>query len=132
MESRNCPYCREEIKSDAVKCRHCGALTPPEKPNHGGLCPYCKEGVKEDAIRCKHCKSDLWPMGFLGPSPERTVMYLRRDPHGYLCYRLGQALDDLWQRYFDLLDSGHAGEANDLMARGIQPLLRAIGGLGCT
>lgn len=56
-DTRLCPYCKEEIKSEAVRCKHCGSSVAPEKPSHGGTCPYCKEPINEDAIKCKHCGS---------------------------------------------------------------------------
>jgi hypothetical protein len=58
-ETRDCPYCKEEIKSDAVKCKHCGSWVTPERPSHKGTCPYCKEQIHPEAIKCKHCGSDL-------------------------------------------------------------------------
>lgn len=58
-ETRECPYCKETIKDDAVKCKHCGSGVAPKKPSHGGICPYCKEEINTEAIRCKHCKSIL-------------------------------------------------------------------------
>jgi Double zinc ribbon len=58
-ETRQCPYCKELIKSEAVKCKHCGSAVSPERPSHGGSCPYCKEQVHPEAIKCKHCKSSL-------------------------------------------------------------------------
>jgi hypothetical protein len=58
-ETRSCPYCKEEIKADAIKCKHCGSRVTPEKPSHGGTCPYCKEEIHPEAITCKHCRSDL-------------------------------------------------------------------------
>lgn len=56
---RECPYCKEEIKSEAIKCKHCGSAIAPERPSHEGTCPHCKEQIQPEAIRCKHCKSDL-------------------------------------------------------------------------
>ena len=53
--TRECPYCRELIKSDAIKCRHCSSAVAPDKASHGGICPYCKEQIHVEAIKCKHC-----------------------------------------------------------------------------
>lgn len=61
-DTRECPYCKEEIKAEAIKCKHCGSRLSPEQPAHGGVCPYCKEDIKPDAVKCKHCKSNLAPM----------------------------------------------------------------------
>ncbi len=57
--TRACPYCKEQIKPDAIKCKHCGSHLEPERPAHEGTCPFCKEQIHVDAIKCKHCKSDL-------------------------------------------------------------------------
>ena len=27
-ETKKCPHCAEEIKADAVKCKHCGSILP--------------------------------------------------------------------------------------------------------
>lgn len=54
---RECPYCREEIRVGAIKCKHCGSSITPEKPSHEGTCPHCKEQIHPEATRCKHCKS---------------------------------------------------------------------------
>jgi hypothetical protein len=54
-----CPYCKEEVKADAVLCKHCGSRLSAQAPEHGGVCPYCKESIHPEARRCKHCGSDL-------------------------------------------------------------------------
>lgn len=58
-ETRNCPHCKEEIKLEAVKCKHCGSWVAAERPSHEGTCPYCKEQINQEAIKCKHCGSNL-------------------------------------------------------------------------
>ena len=57
--TRECPYCNEDIKAEAIKCKHCGSRVQPETPRHGGVCPFCKESIKPEAVRCKHWRSDL-------------------------------------------------------------------------
>lgn len=66
-EMRECPFCKEDIRAGAIKCKHCGSRVSAEGPAHGGTCPYCKENIKPDAIKCKHCGS------YVGPE---------QDPHG--------------------------------------------------
>jgi Double zinc ribbon len=59
QETRICPYCKEEVKADAIKCKHCGSRLEPEGPTHGGTCPFCKEKINPEAIKCMHCGSSL-------------------------------------------------------------------------
>lgn len=56
---RVCPFCKEDIRSDAVRCKHCRSDIAPERPAHGGTCPYCREQVATEAIKCKHCGSAI-------------------------------------------------------------------------
>ena len=37
-EIRVCPFCREEIKAEAIKCKHCGSSLAAERPGHNGTC----------------------------------------------------------------------------------------------
>ena len=70
---RQCPYCKEEIRADAIRCKHCRSSVPAEKPGHGGTCPYCKETIHPEAVKCKHCGSMVGPQAGCGCSDNKTV-----------------------------------------------------------
>lgn len=57
--TRPCPYCKEAIMAEALRCKHCHATISPAGPVHRGICPYCKESIHPEAIRCKHCRANL-------------------------------------------------------------------------
>ena len=61
--TRECPFCKEEIKATALRCKHCLADIPSTMPEHGGVCPWCKETINPEALRCPHCQADLAPGG---------------------------------------------------------------------
>jgi Double zinc ribbon len=60
-EQRECPFCKESIKADAVRCRYCGSQLPraASAVEHEGVCPFCKEEIKPDAVKCRYCHSRL-------------------------------------------------------------------------
>ena len=62
-ETRQCPYCKEEVKAEAVRCKHCQAAIPPATPTHHGVCPYCKESIHPEAVRCRYCHAHLMSSG---------------------------------------------------------------------
>ena len=60
-DKRECSYCKEEIKAEATKCKHCQSFLREEELEHEGICPFCKEEIKLEATICKHCRSTLGP-----------------------------------------------------------------------
>lgn len=56
--TRPCPSCRQDVRADATRCRHCyGDIA--DGAGHGGRCPLCREDIHPEATRCPHCKSSL-------------------------------------------------------------------------
>ena len=59
-ETKNCPYCGEEILAVAKKCKHCGEwLHEPPKPKQMVPCPICGEEVEEGTEVCPHCNESI-------------------------------------------------------------------------
>jgi len=51
--TKNCPFCGEEVKAEAKKCKHCQENIADK------ICPFCGEEIKAIAKKCRHCKSNL-------------------------------------------------------------------------
>src|SRR5450755_4552827 len=81
---KQCPYCKEDVKAEAVKCKHCGSRIGSAMPEHGGICPYCKESINPEAILCKHCHSNLQASKDCGCSDKMGVSGSRTNSAGPL------------------------------------------------
>ncbi|HKE73623.1 MAG TPA: zinc ribbon domain-containing protein [Acidimicrobiales bacterium] len=80
-----CPFCKEEVRAAAVRCKHCLADIPPAKPDHGGVCPLCKEDINAEATRCPHCQADLaaGTRFFMAPARRPARILRRRLPEPF-------------------------------------------------
>ena len=57
-ETKQCPYCGEEILAVAKKCKHCGEWLEPKEPEKEKKmieCPVCGEDVEEETDICPYC-----------------------------------------------------------------------------
>ena len=57
-ETKQCPYCGEEILAVAKKCKHCGEWLEPKEPEKEKKmieCPVCGEDVEEGTDICPYC-----------------------------------------------------------------------------
>lgn len=68
---KHCPACNEQIKDDALRCKHCGKNLPVKK------CPWCAEIIDETAEKCRHCKSYLTKIRCGGCSRHTEVAEMR-------------------------------------------------------
>jgi hypothetical protein len=55
-EYKMCPYCKEKIKKNAIRCKHCQSMIDNVVAE---LCPFCQEDILSIDKTCPHCKSEL-------------------------------------------------------------------------
>ena len=59
-QNKQCPYCGEEIDSNAVVCPICGEqLEAEENTVEKKVCPFCGEEIDSNADVCPYCGEQL-------------------------------------------------------------------------
>ena len=59
IETKDCPYCGEQINAKAIKCKHCQSMLNSNESKATKECPSCAEVVNASDTKCVHCQSDL-------------------------------------------------------------------------
>lgn len=54
---RKCPFCAEQIKVEAIVCKHCGRDVEP-LPAPKNICPHCGNDAGENPAQCSYCGRD--------------------------------------------------------------------------
>lgn len=82
METKKCPFCAEEIKNEAIKCKHCGEFLKTESQSDCNIkgvwkCKQCKEEVEDSYDVCWNCGTNK--SGIIDKETETEFKNLKKE-----------------------------------------------------
>lgn len=131
-----CPFCKEEIKDGAIKCRHCGSMLDGSNVSKQKMviCPFCKEDIVEGSLKCEHCGSLLDTKKVTAqvdrPSPYKIAATSNDSNQGWIGCIIGGALMMISPILPWATAIGGVFSANGFDKLGVQAFLIILFGLG--
>lgn len=90
-ETKNCPFCGEQVLAQAKKCKFCKNWLNDQKDNSEELksCPYCYEKINVNAKLCKFCGSNVTALDVTASQDIRNSLKGFTEFKEILCFNCG-------------------------------------------